>query len=66
MRPAAAAPASVAALHRGDVAGDERRDQPAADLVPADELDVGGFQHRVGRFDQGDEALRFDHAERFD
>ena len=53
------------ALHRGDIAGDERRHQAATDFVPADKLDVGGFEHRVGRLQQGNEALRFNHSQCF-
>ena len=52
-------------LHRRDVARHEGRDQAAADLVPADEVDVRRLQHRVAGLDQGDEPLAFDHAERF-
>jgi hypothetical protein len=57
-RRAAAAPASVAALtaahHGGHIAG--------TDLLPADQLDVGGFHHRVRGFDHGHQAARFDHS----
>ena len=48
------------------VAGHEGRDQAAADLVPADQLDVGRLEHRVAGFHQGDEPLGFDHAECFE
>ena len=53
IRPPAAAPASVAALTAATSPVTNARDQAAADLVPAEELDVGGLQHRVGGFDQG-------------
>ena len=49
-------------LDRGDVARHERGDQAAADLLPADEVDVGRLQHRVAGLDQGDEPLALDHA----
>ena len=52
-------------LDRRHVAGHERRDHAAADLVPAQELDVGSLQHRIGSLEQGDEALGLDHAQRF-
>ena len=52
-------------LHRGDVAGHKRSDQPAAHLVPADELDVRGLQHRVGGLDQDHKALGLNHPQRF-
>jgi hypothetical protein len=51
-------------LHRSDVAADDRGDEAGVDLLPADEDDVGGLHHRVGRFDHADEAARLDHAER--
>ena len=44
-------------LHRRHVAGHERRDQAAADLVPADQVHVRRLQHRVAGLDQGDEPL---------
>ena len=47
------------------VAHDKGTDQPAADLVPAIELDIGGLQHGVGGFDKDHEALDFNHAQRF-
>ena len=51
-------------LHGADVAADDRGDQAGIDLLPADEDDVRGLHHRVGRFDHADQAARFDHAER--
>src|SRR5947208_12461665 len=45
-------------LDGGDVADDERRHQAAADLLPADQRDVGGLQHGVARFDQRHQPLR--------
>ena len=52
-------------LDGGHVAYDKRTDQPAADLVPAIELDIGGLQHGVGGFDKDHEALDFNHTQRF-
>ena len=46
--------AHVAAHHHGDVAG--------ADVFLADQDDVRGLDHGVGRFDRADEPLCFDHA----
>ena len=65
IRLAAAAPASTAAFTAATSPATKRRDQAAADLVPADQVDVGRLQHRVAGLDQGDEPLAFDHAERF-
>src|SRR5262245_20391115 len=53
------------AFHRGHIARDKRRDEPAAHLVPADKLDIGRLEHRIGRFEQGNEALRFNHSQCF-
>ena len=50
-------------LDRSDVAAHDRGDQPGIDLLPADEHDVGGLQHRVGRFDHAHQPAGFDHAE---
>src|SRR4029079_630724 len=52
-------------LHRGDIAADDRGDQPGVHLLPADEDDVGRLDHRVRRFDHADQAARFDETERF-
>ena len=52
-------------LDGGHVADDEGRHQSAADLLPADHLHVGRFQHRVGGFDQRHKPLGFDHAQGF-
>ena len=51
-RRAAAAPASVAAFTAPDVAAHQHRDVAGADVFLADEHDVGGLDHRVGRFDR--------------
>jgi len=45
--------------HAADVAAYHGRDQTAADLHLLDDFDVGGLGHRVGGFDQGDQALGF-------
>jgi len=47
------------------VAGDERADHAAADLVPAKELDIGCLEHCVGGLDQGHKTLGLDHSQRF-
>ena len=52
-------------FHRRHVAADDGRDQPRVDFLIADEHDIGGFDHRVGRLDHADEAPRFDETERF-
>ena len=39
-------------FHRRHVAAEESRYVPAADFLPAGELDVGGFKGRVRRFEQ--------------
>ena len=59
---AALAPASTAARTLPNVAADNGRDQSAADLNSLDDLHVRGLRHRVGRFDQRHEALRFDQS----
>jgi hypothetical protein len=46
-----------------DIAFDDDGDEAAANLDLIDELDVGGFGHRVSGFDATDVAFGFDHAE---
>jgi hypothetical protein len=48
-------------LDRADVAAHEHGDVAGADVFLADEHDVGGLHHRVGRFDRADQAPRFHH-----
>src|SRR5687768_15241798 len=52
-----------ASFHGGpnaaDVATHNRGDQSAADANSLHNLHVGGLRHRIGRFDQADEALCF-------
>ncbi len=50
-------------FHGGDVALDEDRHVSAAELFLADDFDVGGFDRRVDRLDNGGQSLRFDHAD---
>ena len=50
-------------FHGGDRAGDKDGDIAGADFFPADEVDIGGFEHRVRRFELRHEALGFDHSE---
>jgi len=50
-------------LDGGDIAGDANRDHGVADLGHrSDDFHVGGFEHGVGRLDEGDEAACFDHS----
>jgi hypothetical protein len=51
-------------FHRPDIAAHNGRHEARVDLLPADEHDIRGFAHRVGRLDHPDEAACFDHAER--
>ena len=51
-------------LDGSDVSGHDGRDHGVADLGHgADEFDVGGFQHRVRRLDEGDKAAGFNKSE---
>src|SRR5215207_6707748 len=52
-------------LDRGDVAADDGRDEARADLLVADQRDVGGLHHRVRRLDHRHQPLRLNHAECF-
>src|SRR5215207_1925774 len=52
-------------LDGGDVAADDGRDEARADLLVADQRDVGGLHHRVGRLDHRHQPLRLNHAECF-
>src|SRR5436190_19255334 len=52
-------------LDGGHVAHHHRGHQAAADLLPAQEGDVGRLQHRVGGLDQRHQALGLDHAQGF-
>ena len=49
--------AHIAAHHHGDVAG--------ADVFLADQRDVGGLYHRIGRLDGPDQSAGFDETQRF-
>ena len=51
-------------FHGTDVTADDRGDQAGIHFLPADEHDVGGLHHRVGRFDHADETAGLDHPER--
>jgi hypothetical protein len=47
----------------GDIADDTRGAEGVADLHHrAGEFDVGGFEHRVRAFNEGDESAGFDHS----
>ena len=50
-------------LDRADVAAYHDRDQSAADMHLADQGDIRGLDHGVGRFDRADQAFGFHHAE---
>ena len=47
------------------VTDEEAGDETAADLFPAEELDVRGLEGSVRRFDEGDETFGLDHAQGF-
>ena len=47
-----------------DVAANDRRHVPGADLFPADQRDLRRLHHRVSGFDHRHEPFRFNHAER--
>ncbi len=49
-------------LYGSYVAREKRADQTAADFFPTGHLDVGGLESCIARFDESDEALRFDHS----
>ena len=50
-------------FHAADVATDDRGDERPADLDRFDDLDVGGFAHGIGGFDQADPALGFNETQ---
>src|SRR5215216_1648894 len=52
-------------LDGGDVAADDGRDEARADLLVADQRDVGGLHHRVRRLDHRHQSLRLNHPECF-
>ncbi len=62
---AAAAPASTAAAHAADITADHRCDVRAADVDSLHNLHVGGLGHRVGRFDQCEQAFGFNQSNAF-
>jgi hypothetical protein len=49
----------------GDIAANGDRYEAAADFVLLDELDVGGFQRRIQRFDCRDDSFGFDQSDCF-
>src|SRR6202012_4720984 len=49
--------------HRAHVPGHHDRDQAPADLLPADQPDVGRLDHGVSGFGRPDQPERFDHAQ---
>ena len=49
--------------HSGHISADDDRDQPTAYLLPADYLNLSGFDHRVCRFDHSYPATGFNHAQ---
>ena len=52
-------------LHRGDIAAHDGGDVAGADLLPADQRNLRGLHHGVGRLNHRDEALGLDHPECF-
>src|SRR5262249_6293329 len=50
---------------RADIAANEDSHVSRADVFFADQLNIGGFDHRVSGFDRADKAFRLDHAESF-
>ena len=48
----------------GDVAADDGGHVAGADLLPADQRDLRGLDHGIGRLDHGDQALGLDHSQR--
>ena len=51
-------------LHGRDVAAHDGGHVAGADLLPADQRDLGGLDHGVGRLDHRDQPFGFDHPER--
>ena len=51
-------------LHGRDVAAHDGGDVAGADLLPADQRDLRGLDHGVGRLDHGDQPLGLDHSQR--
>src|SRR5688572_3210819 len=51
-------------LDRRDIAADDCRYVAGPDLLPADQRDLGGLDHRVGRLDHGNQPLGLDHSQR--
>ena len=47
---------------RADIAADDGRDVSTTDIDSLDDLDTGRLGHRVGRFDQGQEAFGFNQS----
>ena len=52
-------------LHGSHVTSNDRGDEAGVDLLPPDEGDVGGLDHRIDGFDHADEPSRFNHSESF-
>jgi hypothetical protein len=50
---------------RADIAANEDGHVARANVFLADQLNIGGFDHRVSGFDRADKAFRLDHAESF-
>jgi hypothetical protein len=48
-----------------DLTADDSGDQSGVDLLIADQLDVGRFDHSVRRLDHRDEPHTFDHSKCF-
>src|SRR5215475_4892758 len=52
-------------LDRADIAANEDGHVTRANVLLADQLNIGGFDHRVSGFDRADKAFSLDHAESF-
>src|SRR5882672_5249356 len=45
-----------------NIAAEKSGNVTAADLFPADQCDVGGFERRIAGFEQGAQAFALDHS----
>src|SRR5215831_15363467 len=52
-------------LDCGHVAANYRCDKAGSNLFVADQRDIGGLDHRVGRLDHRDQSFGLDHSESF-
>ena len=59
---AAAAPECGGGLDGGDITTEEHGDITAADLFPAGDVDVRGFERGIGGLNGGAETFAFNHS----